>query len=100
MKNYRLTKAAQVDLDLLLDQGIDNYGIDVAIEYYDDLEQRFEELAEQPYLYPAVNEVRVGYRRSVSGVHSIYYQINEEEIIIARILKKQDLLKQLSDQNL
>jgi toxin ParE1/3/4 len=96
---YRLTNAAQEDMDQLLDQGIDDYGVEAAIDYYDKIEKRFASLLEQPYQYPAVNQIRVGYRRAVCGVHSIYYRINTEEIVIARILNKQNLLKQLSGQN-
>lgn len=99
MKGYRLTIAAQEDMDQLLDQGIDDYGVDVAIEYYDKIERRFAKLVEQPRLYPAVNEIRIGYRRTVCGVHSIYYRMDPEEIVIARILKSQDPIKQLSEQN-
>ena len=99
MKGYRLTVAAQKDMDQLLDRGIDDYGVDVAIEYYDRIERRFTALVEQPRLYHAVNEIHVGYRRTVCGVHSIYYRIDPEEIVIARILKRQDPIKQLSEKN-
>ena len=96
---YRLTNAAQEDMDQLLDQGIDNYGIEAAIDYYDKIEKRFTSLLEQPYQYPTVNEIRVGYRRSACGVHSIYYRINVEEIVIARILNIQNPSKHLPEQN-
>ena len=96
---YRLTIAAQRDMDQLLDQGIDDYGVDAAINYYDKLEKRLSELVEQPHSYPAVNEILAGYRRAVCGAHMIYYRIDSSEIIIARILKKQDPLKQLALQN-
>lgn len=95
MKGYRLTVAAQKDMDQLLDRGIDDYGVDAAVEYYDKIARRFIELAEQPRLYPEVNEIRVGYRRTVCGIHSIYYRADPEEIVIARISNKQDPLKQL-----
>ena len=84
-------------MDQLLDQGIDDYSVDAAIEYYDKIEKRFTELVEQPRLYPAVNEIHVGYRCTVCGVHSIYYRIDPEAIVIARILKRQDPIKQLSE---
>ena len=84
-------------MDQLLDQGIGDYGVDAAIEYYDKIERRFIELVEQPRLYPAVNEIRIGYRRTVCGIHSIYYRIDPEEIVIARILNRQDPTKQLSE---
>jgi plasmid stabilization system protein ParE len=41
---YRLTNAAQEDMDQLLDQGIDNYGVETAIDYYDKIEKRFTSL--------------------------------------------------------
>ena len=38
----------------------------------------FEQLAENPWLYQAVDDIREGYRRSVCGVDSIYYRIDGE----------------------
>jgi toxin ParE1/3/4 len=96
---YRLTNAAQEEMDQLLDQGIDDYGVEAAIDCYDKIENRFTLLVEQPYQFPAVNQIRVGYRRAVCGVHSIYYRINTDEIVIARILNKQNPLKPLSGKN-
>ena len=52
-------------------------------------------LAEHPLFYPAVDHIRPGYRRSVCGVHSIFYRIDGENVEIMRILKKQDPEKQL-----
>jgi toxin ParE1/3/4 len=96
MKGYRLTVEAEYDMDGILDQGIDDYGVDTAISYYDNLQRRFDELVEAPHLYPAVDDICVGYRRTVCGVHSVYYRIDQEEIIITRILKKQNPSKYLS----
>ncbi len=42
-------------------------------------------------LYPAVDHIRVGYRRSVCGAHSIYYRIEGEGVEIIRIIGRQDL---------
>ena len=83
-------------MDRILDRGIEVYGVDAALEYFGKIERRFTKILEQPRLYQEVNEIRVGYRRAVCGAHSIYYRINPEEIIIARILKKQNPMKQLS----
>jgi toxin ParE1/3/4 len=49
-----------------------------------------EELAENPRLWPAVDHIRPGYRRSVYGRHSIYYRIDPDAIVIVRILGQQD----------
>ncbi|MFD2205769.1 type II toxin-antitoxin system RelE/ParE family toxin [Kiloniella antarctica] len=55
--------------------------------------RRFLELCEQPELYPVVEQIDKNYRRSVYGSHSIYYRALEGEIIITRILGRQDLAK-------
>jgi toxin ParE1/3/4 len=54
------------------------------------MKQRFAELAEQPTLYPAVDHIRDGYRRSAYGSHSIYYRIEARRVLIVRILGNQD----------
>ena len=51
MPRYELSKEAERDLENILSFGIDAFGFDQAIRYYDGLEQHFEQLAEQPYLY-------------------------------------------------
>jgi toxin ParE1/3/4 len=46
-------------------------------------------------LYPAIEDIRAGYRRSVCGVHSIYYHIDEQGVKIMRVLGRQDPEKRL-----
>jgi toxin ParE1/3/4 len=46
-------------------------------------------------IYPAVDHIRVGYRRSVCGVHAIYYRLDSEGVEIVRILKNQDVSQAL-----
>ena len=41
--------------------------------------------------FPAVDHIRVGYRRSVCGAHSIYYRIEGKGIEIIRIIGRQDI---------
>ena len=50
-------------------------------------------IAEQPFLFTAVNEIREGYRRSICGRDSVYYQVVESEVEIMAILGAQDLSK-------
>jgi len=59
-------------------------------QYRDVLKHRFSLLADQPLLYPAVDHIRTGYRRSVCGVHSIYYRVEGGTVEIVRILKHQN----------
>ena len=95
MASYRLTEKALVDLDTLFENGILNFGLQQANGYFDGLVQRFQDLAEQPLLYPAVDDIRQGYRRSVFKSHSIYYRIDPTEILIVRILGQQNPDQQL-----
>lgn len=59
--------------------------------------ERFGLLAAKPYLAPAVDDVRKGYRRSVCGADSIYYRIEGNTIDIMAILGRQDTQNRLFD---
>jgi len=74
MGKYRLSEAAENDLRELYRYGVLTFGLTVADRYYDSLIKRFEEIAEHPRLYQAVDAIRPGNRRSVCGVHSLYYR--------------------------
>ncbi len=90
MANYRLSQAADEDLDRLFDHGIDRFGLDQAIEYLDGLIRRFSALAETPDQWQAVEHIRSGYRRSVYGSHSIYYRMDADDIVVVRILGQEN----------
>ena len=92
---YRLSKAAEEDLIGIALFGDEHFGLAQSNRYRDQLQRRFAALAEQPLHYPAVNHLREGYRRSVCGVHSIFFRIDGKVVEIIRILKNQDLQKQL-----
>jgi toxin ParE1/3/4 len=90
MGNYRLTQAAKEDLRRIYFYGFETWGEAAADQYYNDLFDRFEQIAAQPYLYPEVDFIRKGYRRSVCGVNSIYYRIENDVVEIMAILRNQD----------
>jgi toxin ParE1/3/4 len=48
-------------------------------------------MAERPSSYPAVDDISVGYRRSVCGSDSIYYQIEGQTVEMMTIVGHQDL---------
>ena len=91
MGTYRLSENAREDLRRIYRRGLREYGEAQADEYYNALFDRFEEIAEQPFLYPAVDDIREGYRRSVCGVDSIYYRIEGETVEIIAIIGRQDV---------
>lgn len=62
---YRLTEDAQADLIRIHQHGVRMYGEAQADKYYFAFFTRFEQIADQPYLYQAVDEIRKGYRKDV-----------------------------------
>lgn len=90
MASYSLSFAAEEDIRRLYRFGIETFGLSQADQYYDELFERFERIAASPRLYSAVDHIRPGYRRSVYGVHSIYYVIEEDGVRIMRLLSRED----------
>lgn len=88
---YNLAPEAEDDLNRLWLRGVRDFGEAQADKYYYDFIKRFEQIAESPRLYPAVDDVRQGYRRTVCGVDSIYYRIIDGDVEIMRILGQQDI---------
>ena len=91
MANYRISEDAKADLRRIYRRGVCEYGEVLADQYYDAFFDRFEQLAQQPYLYQAVDDIREGYRRSVCGVGSIYYRVDRDTVEIMCILGQQDV---------
>ncbi len=91
MDNYHLSPEAEIEVFELVLYGVDRFGMTEAIKYHTKLEKHFEMLAQSPLLYPVVDYIREGYRRSVCGVHSIYYRLNEDDSIeIMNVIGRQD----------
>jgi len=89
--SYRLSENAKADLIRIYRRGVREFGEDQAEKYFDGFFERFVILAEQPLVYPAVDDIRDGYRRSVYGADSIYYRVAGDNIEIMAIIGQQDL---------
>lgn len=90
MGNYKLAPQAKTDLRRIYRYGVSTHGEQAADAYYSALFDRFEQLAEQPLLYPA-SELRESYRRSVYGVDTIYYRIDGDGVEIMAVIGQQDV---------
>ncbi len=90
MAIYKLSEAADADLERLYIFGIRSFGMALADKYYDGIVGRLQHIADMPRLYPAVDEIRKGYRRSVFGSHSIFYVQTDDGVNIVRILSRED----------
>lgn len=95
MAKYKLSQDAKEDLWRIYHWGSQVHGQEKADYYYNAFFDHFELLAEQPALYPAVEHIHEGYRRSVCGVDTVYYRIDGEHIEIMAVIGQQDIEKWL-----
>lgn len=97
MARYRLTHAADRDLERLFEFGIDRFGLDLALDYVDGMKAQFQAVADKPDLYQSVDHIRPGYRRCVYRAHSIYYMVGQDGVVIVRILGREHAQANLPD---
>jgi len=95
MANYKLTNEAKNDLIRIHQYGVQRFGMAQADKYFESFFEHFQIIAEQPFSFEAVDHIKMGYRRCVCGVDSIYYRINNNLIEIISIIGRQDLNEKL-----
>ena len=91
MGSYRLTAQADSDLIRIHQWGVRMHGEAQADAYFHGIMDRFQQIADNPLLYPTVDDIRKGYRRSMFGRDSIYFRVDDDEIEIVAIIGCQDL---------
>jgi toxin ParE1/3/4 len=83
---YRLTPAAIEDLDNIWLYTFEEWGVQQAHRYTDDITAAFSRLAMDPKIGAPCDYVREGYRRCLVGQHAIYFQVTEYGIAVIRVL--------------
>jgi toxin ParE1/3/4 len=91
MGHYKLTEDAKADLIRIHQYGVLKFGEAQADKYFMAFFDQFELIADQPFLFPSVDYIRKGYRRSVCGEDSIYFRIENDTVEIMSIIGRQDL---------
>lgn len=86
MARYRLSPAAQADLDGIFDYTVQRWGLEQAMRYTQMLADACEKLADQPLQSQDCAHIRVGYRRLVAGSHVLYFRVEDPGIAVIRIL--------------
>jgi toxin ParE1/3/4 len=86
MAEYRLTPAAERDLEDIWLYTLEQWGPAQADRYIDTLAAAFVELAQSPKMATACDHIRAGYRRRGVERHMIYLRITDFGIVIVRIL--------------
>ena len=96
MQTYRLTNKADNDLVNIFNYGIDHFGVEVALQFYHDLNSIFDKIAAFPEHYQRYDELLPSYRRAVFKSYSIFFIVRDEFVEISRILRKEDIALLLS----
>jgi toxin ParE1/3/4 len=91
MANYRLSNEAKNDLIRIHQFGVKKFGLTLADKYFEAFFEYFEIIAERPYSFESVDYLKIGYRRCVCGVDSIFFKVNGEVVEIMAIVGRQDL---------
>lgn len=91
MGTYRLSDAAEDDLVEIHQYGARQWGIAQADRYFWQLIAHFDALADDPLLYPSVDHIRKGYRRSVCGKHAVYYRVKGDVAEVMAVIRAQDI---------
>ena len=86
MAEYRITPAAERDLELIWTHIRKQWGVEQANHYIDILTDAFAELAQSPKLAPVCDHVRPSYRRRNVERHMLYFRITTYGIAVVRIL--------------
>jgi len=96
MAEYRLTPAAEHDLESIWTYTARQWGIEQASRYLDALTATFSEFAESPRTAPGCEHIRSGYRRFGVERHMVYFRMSDDGILIVRVLHaRMDALRHL-----
>ena len=87
MADYRLTAAAQNDIESIWRYTVERWGTEQAELYADHLTSVLERLARSPRTASRCDSIRPGYLRGRAGLHMIYFRETDYGIAIIRILK-------------
>lgn len=69
MASYKLSQAADEDFENIFNYGIDTFGLEQAVVYQTGMKMRFDEMAENPMLYNAVDHIKRGYIGAACSPH-------------------------------
>ena len=86
MAEYRLTPAAERDLEEIWRYTLQRWGIEQAERYTDVLTAAFRELAAFPARAPACDHICRGFRQRHVGRHAIYFRVTDYGIAVVRVL--------------
>ena len=93
MAKYKLTNEAKADLLRIHEYGWLTFGKKQADKYLNELFDCCEFIADQPFAFESVEQIKTGYRRCVCGVDSIFYRVEKDGVEIITIVGRQEIDK-------
>ena len=93
MLRYKLSNQAKEDLIRIHQFGVKTFGERQADIYFKRFFEYFEIIAKRPLSFESVDHIKLGYRKCVCGVDTIYYRIVKDSVQIMTIIGRQDLKK-------
>lgn len=91
MLRYKLSNQAKEALIRIHQFGVKTFGERQADIYFNRFFEYFEIIAKRPLSFESVDYIKLGYRRCVCGVDTIYYRIVKDTVQIMTIIGRQDL---------
>jgi toxin ParE1/3/4 len=92
VQTYSLTNEADNDLVNIFNYGIEHFGVELALQFYHDLNTTFDQIAAAPEHYQRCDELLPSYRRTVFKSYSIFFIVRDEFVEISRVLRKEDIV--------
>jgi toxin ParE1/3/4 len=83
--SFALSKEADADIRSIIEQGLDRFGVNQAMEYLDGLETAFQLLVDFPCVGSAREDFYKPYRFYPYKAHLIFYRRRGGDIFITRI---------------
>ena len=83
--SFALSKEADADIRAIIEQGLDRFGVNQAMDYLEGLETAFQLLADFPHVGGAREEFQKPYRFYPYKAHLIFYRIDNADVFITRI---------------
>jgi toxin ParE1/3/4 len=91
VKTYALSKAAESDLEAILDYTVDTWGAKQATAYLEGFVECFTRLANSPGLGRACDDLKSGLKRVEYKKHVVFFRTTRSGIRILRILHQRML---------
>jgi len=91
MLGFELSVKADTDLENIFSYGVDNFGVEQALTFYNSLNDCFNRICMNPEHFQSVDYIKTGYRRAVFNTYSIFFIERDGYIEISRVMRKDDL---------